>query len=362
MLKIKALLLLLVVSGIITTNLKRSMFIRDNDKDNEDNDDNDENYDDDNVRDNLDQDDNHNQVRGHSEDDREDRDDDNKGINRFNELINELYENKKHCIFYRQDQNLTAQILHKKCYLQGPIGDQGLVGPVGPQGLAGPQGIQGLDGLPGLQGPDGVVGEIGLQGPQGLDGLVGPAGPQGPAGQPTGAGPEGIPGEQGPQGPQGPLGNAGPVGNDCVCVEPILYTKLSDRKSEWCHESFELKIIDHKLDIENVPAGRIMCWANGGYNLPCKCKAEFELNFYYRNGADLAENFYSFTGVADPNCGLTVGSAYTAAKDNDLWIPVGFSQYTQLVKNNNFIYLYGKGTRKTKFVALGVQCALFPDY
>jgi hypothetical protein len=228
----------------------------------------------------------------------------------------------------------------------GPKGYQGPPGPAGPQGPQGPQGIQGNKGPQGNPGPAGPQGIPGLQGPPGRD-AVPPAGV------------EGQPGLPGPIGPQGPAGPPGKEGTPCLCLKPYVVTKNACNKILWNHGDTILAVVDNSVDvILKEGPGLAICFANGGYSLPERCSAEFELNFYWANTSDNV--VHSFTGVDDNIKGLTVGSSYAKSKNCDFYFPIGFTQAAELPNGCNIIHLYGKGKKGTKFVDLGVQCVFYP--
>jgi hypothetical protein len=241
------------------------------------------------------------------------------------------------------------------------------IGPPGCPGERGCPGCPGENGFPGLTGP---IGSTGPEGPTGPNGPPGPLGPQGPTGPAGNAGPEGpagppglppvggLPGVTGPEGPVGPVGPVGPPGpNGATCgTAPILFSRFTHNKICWDKDCSPLfNVIDQCLDIPNLGVGTVICTANGGYNLPDKCGAWFELNFaYFANNA--SSNLHLFTGAADQGNKLTPGSSYAESQDCDLFIKVGFTQATELPAGFNTIRLVGKGKKGTKFIDLGVQC------
>jgi hypothetical protein len=245
------------------------------------------------------------------------------------------------------------------CWLPGEPGDKGHPGCPGEDGINGPTGVQGPPGPNGPPGPVGEPGPNGATGDFGPEGPQGPDGPQGPPGLPAAAGEPGAPGDTGPVGPPGGVGVTGPPGGNCVCVLPLLFTRNSTKTICWKSNNCYAQKIDASLDITFTAAyaGTVLCWANGGIQIPSKCNAWIELNFFY-----LAANlqFKAFTGQVDDKNGLRPGSSYIAANDCDLALNLGFSQATRLNAGNNVISLYAKG-KEAVFYDLGVQCAFWPD-
>lgn len=244
------------------------------------------------------------------------------------------------------------------CWLPGepgPRGRNGCPGEDGQDGIPGPQGPPGPIGVPGGAG---VPGAPGAPGAPGVPGGQGPAGPQGPPGAPA-SGATGVPGETGPAGPPGPTGGAGSPGLNCNCVLPSLYTKNSQGNINWKAATCYAEKISASLDITFTSAysGKVLCWANGGVQIPSKCSAWIELNFYY-----LASNlsYKPFTGSKNDANNQQAGSSFIQANDCDLALNLGFSQATALPAGNQTLSLFAKGTSAI-FYDLGVQCAFWPD-
>jgi hypothetical protein len=246
----------------------------------------------------------------------------------------------------------------------GCPGEQGCPGVPGDNGFPGATGDQGPIGPQGPQGPSGPEGNVGGEGPIGPTGNEGPAGPAGPPGPPPASSTPGVTGPQGPPGPPGPVGSNGVPGNTCANYPPIIFTRNTYCKICWdqeiCDNTPYFKVIDHSLDVPNLGAGVVICTANGGYNLPDKCGAWFELNFAWVNSANLnALNL--FPGLPDAGNRLTNGSSYAESQDCDLFLKVGFTQAADLPAGFNTIHLVGKGKKGTKFIDLGIQCLFWRD-
>lgn len=246
------------------------------------------------------------------------------------------------------------------CWLPGEPGPRGHQGCPGEDGVDGPPGPQGPDGEAGPPGPPGEDGAPGEQGPPGPPGEQGPDGPPGPPGEVAAAGEPGAPGDTGPQGPPGGVGSTGGPGRNCVCVLPQLFTRNSSANICWKSKSKGCfaEVVDASLNISFVAAyaGHVLCWANGGVQIPSKCNSWLELNFFY-----LAANlqFKPFSNLKEEKGNLNF-SSYIQANDCDLALNLGFSQATHLNAGANTIALYAKGTEAI-FYDLGVQCAFWPD-
>jgi hypothetical protein len=245
------------------------------------------------------------------------------------------------------------------CELQGVTGNQG---PVGDTGAVGEVGFPGFEGAPGAEGDTGLQGPNGATGAEGETGPIGPDGNEGPTGIPGPPAAEGDTGETGPTGPQGPVGEDGPTGGpgaSCVCSAPVIFTRNSLSK-------FKLKTsntstftnVDSALDIAIVGPGTALAWANGGYNLPDKCNAAFELDFVFEDASNVIE---FFSGTAAGALGNHPGSSYTAGKDCKLYVPLGFGQFVRLDAEPYVIHLFGRGNNNVEFKDLGVQVVFFPD-
>jgi len=236
----------------------------------------------------------------------------------------------------------------------GQPGENGYPGPTGPAGPNGPNGGPGAPGAPGVPGVSGASGPAGNPGP------VGPPGPPGP---PPSAATPGETGPTGPAGPPGPPGPGGAPGSTCPNKPPIIFTKNTCGKICWpnsCDCSPAFKLVDSSLQVSNLGSGIIICTANGGYNLPNKCGAWFELKFAWAaNSSPLV--YHLFPGVADQGNKLTPGSSYAESQDCDLFLKVGFTQAADIPAGFNNISLVGKGKAGTQFIDLGIQCLFWAD-
>jgi len=241
---------------------------------------------------------------------------------------------------------------------RGAPGCMGDKGRDGPDGNTGPQGNPGPTGLVGSTGP---TGDIGATGPQGSQGPVGDIGAQGPPGPPATAGAPGPVGATGPAGPIGATGSVGTPGIPCSCSRPVITTKLACDQIKFAHANAKIFYnVDTELDISiGGSSGLILAFANGGYHLPDKCNAEFELDFVLDDSTSIT--FFSGNTNPSSNLGDHAGSSYASSKDCYLYIPVGFAQATRVDARNQKIHLYGRGATDTLFKDLAVQIVFFPD-
>jgi hypothetical protein len=260
------------------------------------------------------------------------------------------------------EKKIECAPIPKLCHISipGKPGHKGRPGCPGSPGISGETGATGITGGVGPSGPEGVSGApgpVGVTGPQGPDGNTGPQGPPGP---PAVAGDEGIPGPTGPAGPAGPSGGNGINGGSCVCSRPVVYTKNLPDKICFNHNNDldNFYIVDARLDVTITGPGLLLAWANGGYNIPNKCNAAFELDFVLE---DSSKNIRFFTGVTSGPLGNHPGSSFTSAKDCNLYVPVGFTQGVRIDAATYIIHLYGRGNSGTKFIDLGIQVVFFPD-